>query len=508
MLTRRAVNKQPLTNGFSEHSAADTPAEPSDNSAAMTSQHSNSHSSIAAATLSTPLLANADTATSTPVQQTTSAPSPPSHSPPVPSTASVTASPGASPYSSPHSSPRLRSRHTKTRSTDKGLTGTDLLIHSQSKWQSAQVRLTTTVVLLAGFVAIIYLGHIPLMLLVFTCQLVMFKEIKQLSRVLSKKQELPSFQPLSWYWFCVSIFFIYGRLFDYYFHIVVPFHTFLSFSFYCIGVLLFVWSLKKGYYKYQFEMFAWIHLTLLLIVVQSTFTIINIFHGLIWFLLPALLIISNDCWAYICGFFFGRTPLIRLSPKKTWEGFIGAFVMTMLSGLLLTHAMMQYEFMVCPKSDFSLFTTPHCVPPDPFLPRLLVLPHWLHSLLPVLPHSVYLSTFHGHMMVLSVFASLIAPFGGFFASGFKRAFHIKDFGESLPGHGGVTDRMDCQVLMGAFVWVYYGTFVVQESSGDRYGKVMRVVERMGTDEIQRLYWVLHDVLVARGVEVVRGMNGV
>lgn len=35
--------------------------------------------------------------------------------------------------------------------------------------------------------------------------------------------------------------------------------------------------------------------------------------------------------------------------------------------------------------------------------------------------------------------------GGFFASGFKRAFKIKDFGDSIPGHGGLTDRMDCQV---------------------------------------------------------------
>jgi phosphatidate cytidylyltransferase len=44
-----------------------------------------------------------------------------------------------------------------------------------------------------------------------------------------------------------------------------------------------------------------------------------------------------------------------------------------------------------------------------------------------------------------LFASIIAPFGGFFASGFKRAFKIKDFGDSIPGHGGITDRMDCQV---------------------------------------------------------------
>lgn len=49
-----------------------------------------------------------------------------------------------------------------------------------------------------------------------------------------------------------------------------------------------------------------------------------------------------------------------------------------------------------------------------------------------------------HAIVLAMFASIIAPFGGFFASGFKRSFKIKDFGDSIPGHGGMTDRMDCQ----------------------------------------------------------------
>ena len=51
-----------------------------------------------------------------------------------------------------------------------------------------------------------------------------------------------------------------------------------------------------------------------------------------------------------------------------------------------------------------------------------------------------------HLLVLACFASLVAPFGGFFASGFKRAFDIKDFGQSIPGHGGMTDRMDCQYV--------------------------------------------------------------
>lgn len=64
-----------------------------------------------------------------------------------------------------------------------------------------------------------------------------------------------------------------------------------------------------------------------------------------------------------------------------------------------------------------------------------------------------------HALMLATFASLIAPFGGFFASGLKRTFKIKDFGDSIPGHGGMTDRMDCQFIMGFFAYMYYHTFI-------------------------------------------------
>lgn len=58
-----------------------------------------------------------------------------------------------------------------------------------------------------------------------------------------------------------------------------------------------------------------------------------------------------------------------------------------------------------------------------------------------------LKIIHFHALFLGLFASLLAPLGGLFASGFKRAIKIKDFANTIPGHGGLTDRMDCQILM-------------------------------------------------------------
>lgn len=67
-----------------------------------------------------------------------------------------------------------------------------------------------------------------------------------------------------------------------------------------------------------------------------------------------------------------------------------------------------------------------------------------------------------HALIIALFASLIAPFGGFMASGFKRAFKIKDFADTIPGHGGFTDRLDCKVLMGIFVQFYLSQIVYKE----------------------------------------------
>lgn len=99
---------------------------------------------------------------------------------------------------------------------------------------------------------------------------------------------------------------------------------------------------------------------------------------------------------------------------------------------------------------------------------------------------------------MATFASLVAPFGGFFASGFKRAFNIKDFGHSIPGHGGMTDRMDCQFLMGLFAYVYYSSVIrIQNIS---VGSIMQtVVVSLTTAEQLELLADLKRFLEGQGV---------
>jgi len=103
-------------------------------------------------------------------------------------------------------------------------------------------------------------------------------------------------------------------------------------------------------------------------------------------------------------------------------------------------------------------------------------------------------------LCLACFASLVAPFGGFFASGFKRAFNIKDFGHSIPGHGGMTDRMDCQFLMGVFTYVYYSNLIREHHV--TVGTVLQtIVSGLTTDEQFELMRDLKHYLEGQGLMV-------
>ena len=114
-----------------------------------------------------------------------------------------------------------------------------------------------------------------------------------------------------------------------------------------LGVLLFTLSLEKGSYKYQFKIFGWTLCVLVFVTIQATAIFYNLFKGVFWFAFPIILVQLNDTYAYLCGFFFGRTKLIILSPKKTVEGFVGGAIGTFFTAYLLATVFIQYDFFVC-----------------------------------------------------------------------------------------------------------------------------------------------------------------
>jgi phosphatidate cytidylyltransferase len=336
----------------------------------------------------------------------------------------------------------------------------------EKKKQTFITRTIWTLVMIGGFFAAMFAGHIYIIAMVTAVQIVSFKEVIAISSVPAKAKNLPLTKSLNWYFLATTMYFLYGESVIYYFkHIVLvdkvllPFathHRFISFMLYVMGFVFFVGSLKKGHYRFQFSQFGWTHMALYLIVVQAHFIMNNIFEGMIWFFLPVSLVITNDIFAYVCGITFGRTQLIKLSPKKTVEGFVGAWICTVVFGFFMTNVLMRYKYFICPVNDLgaNFWTGLECTPNAVFTAKPYHLPSWTH-----LNYTFWIAPMQFHIMVFASFASLIAPFGGFFASGLKRTFKIKDFGDSIPGHGGITDRMDCQFIMGFFAFMYYQSFI-------------------------------------------------
>lgn len=304
-----------------------------------------------------------------------------------------------------------------------------------------------------GFFLVILTKQYLSIFLVLVILVAVFKEVISIAYVPSKEKRVPLFRLVSWYFFLTTNYYLYGEaLLRYYFSfpnrrflLALPLathHRLISYCLYCVGVVLFVLSLKKRMLNFQFSQFAWTHMAIILILVQGHAIIHLIFEGLIWFLVPCTLVICNDVFAYVSGFFFGKTPLIRLSPRKTWEGFIGGALCTLVYGYFVSSFLMQFPYFTCKPTDFdvSFWSDIKCETQNVFLKQ----PYFGYMIAPIQLHT----------LVLSLFASCIAPFGGFFASGVKRAFKIKDFGDVIPGHGGITDRFDCQFIMGFFSHMY------------------------------------------------------
>ncbi len=115
-----------------------------------------------------------------------------------------------------------------------------------------------------------------------------------------------------------------------------------------------------------------------------------------------VLIWVSDSMAYVCGRLFGKTKLWeRISPKKTWEGFIGGTIFCIGTGfafghwLMDDHSTMKYEIM------------------------------W---------------------SLIALTTAVSGMLGDLVESLFKRSIDVKDSGTILPGHGGILDRFDALFL--------------------------------------------------------------
>eukprot|EP00741_Cyanophora_paradoxa_P003441 tig00000704_g3344.t1 len=377
-----------------------------------------------------------------------------------------------------------------------------------SKLRNFAVRSASTFLMIVAFFLILYAGHVYVAALVIGIQILSFKEIIGLKCAVIKKQErrIPYFKTIHWYFLATCLFFVYGKgalgyvekyiLASTSLKIpIVPlvrYHFFISFALYVCGFMAFVWSLRdENTYKYQFQQFAWIHMVLLIVVVQSNFMINNVYEGLIWFVLPASLVIMNDITAYLFGYFLGRHPLIKLSPKKTWEGFIGGMISTLIFGFFWAKFLTQFDWMICPRPDF-LSDTIHCDPDSIFSPQQYRLPAFMSHVLGQHRATLTVLPIQLHSLIFAFFASIVAPFGGFFASGFKRAFKLKDFSGTIPGHGGITDRMDCQFITGLFAYVYHLTFI--RSSTIDVTSLLNKIMRLPASQQMELYQRLHERL--------------
>ncbi|KAJ0019797.1 hypothetical protein NQD34_007366 [Periophthalmus magnuspinnatus] len=351
-----------------------------------------------------------------------------------------------------------------------------------SRWKNWWVRGILTLAMISFFFFIIYLGPMVLMMIVLCVQIKCFQEIITIGYSVYHSYHLPWFRTLSWYFLlCVNYFFYGETVTDYFFtlvqreeplRILSKYHRFISFALYLSGFCMFVLSLVKKHYRLQFYMFGWTHVTLLIVVTQSHLIIHNLFEGMIWFIVPISSVICNDIMAYMFGFFFGRTPLIKLS-----------------------YVMAGYRYFVCPvefNNDLNSFQV-DCEPSELFQLQDYALPSVLESVTGW--RTVRLYPFQIHSIALSSFASIVGPFGGFFASGFKRAFKIKDFANTIPGHGGIMDRFDCQYLMATFVNVYIASFI----RGPNPTKVIQQLMALRADQQLHIFNALKAHLIEKGL---------
>lgn len=133
------------------------------------------------------------------------------------------------------------------------------------------------------------------------------------------------------------------------------------------------------------------------------------FSILVWLIF--LTAFGTDIMAYFTGYAIGKHKLCpKISPKKTIEGSIGGIIGSVVLCTL-------FGYFCCE--------------------RLIV-----------------------HCIVIGVLGGVISQFGDLTASIFKRKMGIKDYGNLIPGHGGILDRFDSVMFTAPMVYYYIALVLV------------------------------------------------
>ena len=168
-----------------------------------------------------------------------------------------------------------------------------------------------------------------------------------------------------------------------------------------------IWNDKIKFYDVTSSLFMLCYSVLFII---HLVLIRRMDNGLILIFLPLLGAWMPDTFAYFTGVMFGRHKLIpSISPKKTVEGSVGAVVGCVVIFLLYGCALQYF----C-RLDISY-------------PRLVG---------------------------LALLCGVAAQFGDLAASLMKRECEVKDFGNLIPGHGGILDRIDSLIFTAPLVYYF------------------------------------------------------
>ena len=181
----------------------------------------------------------------------------------------------------------------------------------------------------------------------------------------------------------------------------------ISFFFIIQGSLAFVFFLSLIFLRTCLEWFKMTKKKDLLRIIGLFFLFFSFFStvylrhyvGLNFFIFLIIVCIFTDTGGYFFGKIFKGPRLTKVSPKKTYSGVIGSFLISLLSGLIYIKYFGQ-------KSRFLTETDP---------------------------------TF---IILIILFISLVSQIGDLIISYFKRKAKLKDTGKILPGHGGFLDRID------------------------------------------------------------------